>query len=100
MRLLVFVWMCLFCSASCFAQSPWLRNGPPLARLGGRPDPGNYNDGRPYAAQAAYRVLFKKIGADGVQALLTHKSDMIALRAAWEQVNLTVPKKDADTNPP
>jgi hypothetical protein len=48
----------------------------------------------PDAAHAAYRILFKKVGDEGLQALLTHKSDMIAIRAAWEQVNRTVPESE------
>lgn len=95
MRSLVFVWLSLFCSASAFSQlhlPKWATddNSSDADLIRGittTDDPG--------AAQAAYRILFKKVGADGVQALLTHQSDMIALRAAWEQVNLTVPDKES-----
>jgi hypothetical protein len=48
----------------------------------------------PGTVQAAYRTLFKKLGPDGVHELLTHRNDSIALRAAWEEVNLTLPVKE------
>jgi hypothetical protein len=94
MRSLAFAWLSFFCSVSAFAQlhlPNWATDDSAseadLIR-------GITTTDSPGAAQSAYRILFKKVGADGVQALLTHKSDTIALRAAWEEVKLTVPEKE------
>src|SRR5205823_5741451 len=49
----------------------------------------------PATVQAAYRTLFNKMGPEGVHSLLAHGNDTIALRAAWEEVNLTLPQENS-----
>src|SRR5271169_3007391 len=86
MRSLLFIWLCFFGSASAFAQielPQWATDrGTSEADL----IRGITTTESPFAAGTAYRILFKKVGASGVHNLLTHKSDSIALRAAWEEV--------------
>ena len=38
-----------------------------------------------------FRSLFKQVGVDGLKKLQDHSDDSIALQAAWESVELTVP---------
>jgi hypothetical protein len=47
----------------------------------------------PYDAASAYAKLFEFVKADGLPRLQTHKSDTIAIQAAWEEVELTVSEK-------
>src|SRR5262245_19803829 len=51
------------------------------------------------ATQAAenYRALFKQVGPDGLRRLQSHRNDRIAVQAAWEEVELTVPEKPERT---
>jgi hypothetical protein len=41
-----------------------------------------------------YRLLFQKVGPDGIRDLLAHPKDGIAIHAAWELVTLTVPERE------
>ncbi len=41
-----------------------------------------------------YRTLFVTAGADGLARLQTLPDDSVAIQAAWEAVNLTVPVND------
>jgi hypothetical protein len=45
----------------------------------------------PSSASAAYRQLFEACGASGLAYLKRHGNDSIAIQAAWEEVELTVP---------
>ncbi|MFT3880271.1 MAG: hypothetical protein QM703_11490 [Gemmatales bacterium] len=38
-----------------------------------------------------FRELFKKVGVEGLRKLQSHPDDSIALQAAWEEVELTIP---------
>jgi hypothetical protein len=48
----------------------------------------------PVDAAKGYRELFKSVKADHLQRLQTNASDTIAMQAAWQEVNLTLPEKD------
>jgi hypothetical protein len=41
-----------------------------------------------------YEELFRRVGPAGIRELKKHKNPGVALRAAWEEVRLTVPKKE------
>lgn len=94
MKAIIFVWLCLFCSANAVAQAivpDWatdanLSEAELIRGIVAADDPAT--------VKAANRVLFKKIGAEGIHRLLTHNSDSIALRAAWQEVSLTVPEME------
>jgi hypothetical protein len=43
-----------------------------------------------------YRILFGKVGADGIRRLQADTHDGIAIQAAWEEVALTVPEKEPE----
>src|SRR5262245_27142370 len=49
----------------------------------------------PPRAAEAYRALFKQFGSRDLARLLSHSSDRIALQAAWEQVERTVPEAES-----
>src|ERR1700752_2929558 len=48
-------------------------------------------------AAEGYRELFESAKADDLRRLKTHTSDTIAIQAAWEEVERTVPKDPAET---
>ncbi len=47
-----------------------------------------------HATARGYAALFKRVGPDGVRALKNHKHPQIAIRAAWEEIRLTLPEKN------
>jgi hypothetical protein len=47
----------------------------------------------PYRASNGYQVLFRSIDSDGLRRLQSNASDSIAIQAAWQQVELTVPER-------
>ena len=50
----------------------------------------------PYDSQKGYRILFGKVGVDGIRRFQANDHDGIALQAAWEEIALTVPEKEPD----
>ena len=46
----------------------------------------------PSDAEVGYRTLFRGLGSDTVVRMQSHPSDTIAIQAAWQQVELTVPE--------
>ncbi|HQR08656.1 MAG TPA: hypothetical protein PLN21_17660 [Gemmatales bacterium] len=44
-----------------------------------------------------YRALFNKVGVEGLKKLQSYSDDSIALQAAWEEVELTVPISETRT---
>jgi hypothetical protein len=48
----------------------------------------------PHHAAASYRALFKSVKSEGLRRLQMNSSDTIAIQAAWEELELTIP-----TNP-
>lgn len=51
----------------------------------------------PFDAAAGYKALFKSITPDSLLRLQMNASDTIAIQAAWQQVELTVPEKPEET---
>lgn len=51
----------------------------------------------PSSAATEFGALFKWAGADGLRRLMMNSSDTIAVQAAWEEVELTVPEKPERT---
>ena len=94
MRPLVFLSAVFLCSANASAQAHFAKWASDRNTSADDLIRGISQTDEPGAAQSAYRILFDKIGADGVHKLLTNKSDTIALRAAWEEVDLTVPEQE------
>jgi hypothetical protein len=94
MRALVFTLLSFLCSASALAQLHFPERATDFGASEADLIRGITITDDPGAAQKAYRILFKKIGADGIHNLLVHTSDTIAIRAAWEEVNLTVPEME------
>jgi hypothetical protein len=54
----------------------------------------------PFAAAEQYKALFTAAGAKGLAALRSLPHDSIAIQAAWQEVNLTLPEKNLDDGNP
>jgi hypothetical protein len=52
---------------------------------------------QPSHAEGAYRALFKAAGTAGLSNLKLYRHDSIAIQAAWEEVELTVPEMEGPT---
>src|SRR5262249_23852158 len=48
----------------------------------------------PHQARARYARLFKEAGSEGIRKLKLHPNAGAALRAAWEEVRLTLPEEE------